>query len=71
MLPDNYQVFIELRQEYRYNHAWTSAVQYRFVEEMKKRTGCEAWIESRNTFTSWWKTIVNEIAREALRRGLL
>ncbi|PKM83814.1 MAG: hypothetical protein CVU88_01090 [Firmicutes bacterium HGW-Firmicutes-13] len=73
-LTPEQQVFLRLRREYKHcqgRKGWTSAVQYRFTEEMARRTGSEVWIESRNTFTNWWKTIVNETAREALRRGML
>ena len=65
-LPDRLKVFLNLRRKHRYargRNGWTAAVQAELPESM--------WIESRNTFTFWWKDIVNYTVRQAIRNNLL
>lgn len=65
-LPERLKVFLNLRRKRRYargRNGWTAAVQAELPENM--------WIESRNTFTFWWKDIVNYTVRQAIRNNLL
>ncbi|MHB1044134.1 MAG: hypothetical protein ACYC0Q_15035 [Eubacteriales bacterium] len=76
-LPVKLQVFLVLRREYRHargRRGWTSAVQWKFSQEVAKRIGEkpeDVWVESRNTFTRWWDRIVEYAARLAAKSGLL
>ncbi len=72
-LPREKQIFLRLRREYRHykgNRGWTSAIQYKFGEQLDREMGREG-IRHRNTLSTWWREIVQELAREALRRGML
>lgn len=75
-LDQRMRLFLELRREYRFatgRNGWTAAIQCRYAEEAAKRFGKEPednWIESRNTFTLWWRKIVDYTARLAAKRGL-
>lgn len=74
-LPPERRVFLELRREYKYHggqKGYTSRIQYQFARQMAQRTGHEAYysFHHRNTFASWWKDMINALAREALRRGI-
>lgn len=76
-LPWKMKVFLKLRREYRHargRQGWTSAVQWRFSQEVAAGLGKkpeDAWVESRNTFTRWWDRIVEYAARLAAKNGLL
>jgi len=75
-LPREKRIYLKLRREYRYHRGrkgWTSAIQYRFSSELQKELGTESdnGLRHRKTYYYWWQEIVQELAREALRRGLL
>lgn len=71
------QIFLRLRQECRYSrgrNGWVAYVQWHYAEEVAKmlnKDPRETWIESRNTFTRWWDTLVKITAREAAKNGLI
>jgi len=74
-LPRERQIYLRLRREYRDcrgRKGWTSAVQYRFDNEIRRQIGPHHdGLITRRTMTNWWAEMVLELAREALRRGLL
>lgn len=80
-LPWKLQVVLRLRREARHRKgysrgrpAWIPYVQHRYCREIAMREGKnieDAWVNSPDTFTTWWNKIVEYTAREASKRGLL
>lgn len=72
-LPREKLIFLRIRRDYRHcrgKNGWSSAVQYRFARELEEKLGKDG-IRHRNTYANWLNQMVQELAREALRRGLL
>lgn len=76
-LPWKMQVFLRLRRDHRHargNQGWVAPVQWGYAEAVAERTGKQledVWIESRTTFNTWWRLIVDYTVRLAAKRGLL
>ena len=76
-LPWKQLTFLKLRREYRFRrgrNGWVAPVQHKYCEAVarkeKKRVE-DVWINDRNTFSDWWRLIVEYTARNAAKRNLL
>lgn len=85
-MPLKARILLKLRREvahkeglikkgkYRGRPAWIPAVQHRYAEEIARLTGKrieDVWVENPNTFSNWWRRVVDYVARQAAKRGLL
>lgn len=80
-LPWKMQIVLQLRREAKHRKgysrgrpAWIAYVQHRYCKEIAKRESKDiedVWVNSPDTFTTWWNKIIDYTAREAGKKGLL